>query len=155
MPLRQSRPALLILGLLAVVGCSSGSTTSEPSSVAPTELSQTDTPTTDTPTPDTPTTDSTDAAAAACFARPPTQGDIIVREKDPTLPYTAMQLGGGFAYNHNSDQCQSSVDFSLDTISDQPGFCAQVALASDNPGYNIETRPAPQLEKVLASKGSC
>ncbi len=139
------RPAVLVLSLLAVAGCSSGGTTSEPSPAAPTELAQTDTP-----------TDNTDAAAAACFARPQSQGDIILREKDPTLPYErAQQLGGGFAYNHRSNQCQSSAEFFLDGILDQPGFCAQVALAGDNPGYNLEARPAPPLKKVIASKGSC
>jgi hypothetical protein len=148
MPLRQSRPALLVLGLLAVAGCSSGSTTSDPSPATPTEVDLSDTPT-DTPT------DSTDAAATACFARPRTQGDIIVREKDPTLPYYASQLGGGFAFNHRSNQCQNSVEFNLDAVPDQPGSCAQIASASDNPGYNPDDRPAPPLKKVFASKGSC
>jgi len=143
MPLRQSRPALLVLGLLAVAGCSSGSKTSDPSPAAPTDAP--------TATP----TDGTDAAAAACFARPASQGDIIVREKDPTLRYAALRLGGGFAYNNRSNQCQSAVKFNLDTLSDQPGFCAQIALDSDNPGYNIDARPAPPLKKVIASKGSC
>ena len=60
---------------------SSGSTTSDPSPAAPTEVALSNTPT-DTPT------DSTDSAAAACFARPSSQGDIIQREKDPTLLYS-------------------------------------------------------------------
>jgi len=76
-----------------------------------------------------------------------------------TLPgpwlYSALQLGGGFAYNHRSNQCQSSVEFNLDAVPDQPGFCAQIASASDNPGYNPDARPAPPLKKVFASKGSC
>lgn len=103
---------------------------------------------------DTPTS-SADAVAAACFARPAKYGDIIVREKDPTLPYAAIELGGGFAYDHRSNQCQDSIQFNLDTVSDQPGVCVQIALASDNPGYNADLRPAAPLRRVMASKGSC
>lgn len=146
MSLRQSRPGLLALGLLAVAGCSSGSTTSDPPPAAPTAR---------TSTPSSTPTDSTDTAAAACFARPAIRGDIILRKKVPKLPYAAQLLGGGYVYNQRSNQCQSSVEYSLDTVSDQPGFCVEIALDSDNPGYSTDARPAPPLKKIIASKGSC
>jgi hypothetical protein len=108
----------------------------------------------------TPTDDGSTAAAnpavAACFAKNrPDQPDILVREKDPRLTYTAQQLGGGYVYNYSSNECQDSVAFTLATVSDDPGYCVQIALASDNPGYDANAEPAPPLRKVIASKGTC
>jgi hypothetical protein len=95
-------------------------------------------------------------AVAACFAKnKPDQPDILVREKDPTLPYVAQQLGGGYAYNHALNQCQTSVAFTLATVADKPGYCVQIAMAASNPGYNVEAKPAPPLKKIIASKGAC
>ena len=97
-----------------------------------------------------------DPAATACFAKnTPNQPDIIVREKDPTHPYVAQQLGGGYVYNHGSNECQTAVAFTLATVADQAGHCVQIARAADNPGYNVDANPAPPLKEVIASKGVC
>ena len=36
-----------------------------------------------------------------------------------------------------------------------PGYCSKVAWADDNPGYDMEVRPAPPLKKVIDQVGDC
>ena len=144
MPLHGSRIAWVTLGLLAAAGCGGSTTSATP---RPSATSQA----TEVPTAGASTLD---PAAAACYAKPRNHPDILVREKDPTLPYTAQQLGGNFTYNYRTNTCQDGITFVLSGVSDQPGYCVQVAEASDNPGYNPDASPAPRLKKVVASKGS-
>jgi hypothetical protein len=101
------------------------------------------------------TTTSTTAispAAAACFARPAASGDILVRLKTP-LDVTAEELGGGWAWNYRTNTCMTSTDMTIATARLDQGYCTQVALVSDNPGYNPEAKPAARLKKVIASAG--
>lgn len=105
-----------------------------------------------------PTTTSTDAAdppaqRAACIARPPATGDILVQQVWPGLPADALELGGGWQWNYTTHSCMNSVDMTIATAPRGKGYCTQVALTSDSPGYNVETKPAGPLKKVIASAG--
>lgn len=87
--------------------------------------------------------------------RPAQYGDLILRLRDPGVPPTAQVLGGGWAYNHDTDTCQNGPDFLLAGVAPGDGHCGQVATAANNPGYNAATSPAPPLSNVLVSKGNC
>ena len=110
-------------------------------------------PTTATAAPTSSNTDVTDppAAVAECRARPAPNGDILVRETRPGLPDDALELGGGWQWNYNTNTCMTSVDFTIATASQGKGNCTEVALASDNLGYNVEAKPAAPPKKVIAS----
>jgi hypothetical protein len=110
-------------------------------------------PMTTTAAPTTASTDVTDppAAVAECRARPAPNGDILVREIWPGLPDDALELGGGWQWNYATHTCMTSVDFAIASAPQGKGHCTEVALASDNPGYNVEAKPAAPLEKVIAS----
>jgi len=93
---------------------------------------------------------------AECDARKPwSDGDVLVRTKSPRTDFISDAVGGGWVYNHVSHACQTSADNEVSTLPAGDGYCVQLALASDNPGYDVKTRPAPRLRKVIASKGSC
>ena len=110
-------------------------------------------PTTATAAPTSSNTDVTDppAAVAECRARPAPNGDILVRETRPGLPDDALELGGGWQWNYNTNTCMTSVGFTIATASQGKGNCTEVALASGNLGYNVEAKPAAPLKKVIAS----
>lgn len=93
--------------------------------------------------------------ASACLMRPAQYGDLILRVSDPGVPPTAQVLGGGWAYNHDTNTCQNGPDFLLAGVAPGDGHCGQVATAASNPGYNADTSPAPLLSVVLVSKGNC
>lgn len=102
------------------------------------------------------TSDATVAAAIKCLARTaPGQQDMLVRIKSPGLDWTAQRLGGGYIYNYSSNDCQTGPDWALATISTDPGYCAQVAWATDNPAYDETTVPAGPLRKLIGTKGEC
>jgi len=93
--------------------------------------------------------------ASVCLMRPAQYGDLILRVSDPGVPPTAQVLGGGWAYNHDTNTCQNGPDFLLAGVAPGDGHCGQVATAASNPGYNADTSPAPLLSVVLVSKGNC
>ena len=88
---------------------------------------------------------------AQCRARPAPNGDILVRQTRPGLPDDALELGGGWQWNYNTNTCMTSVGFTIATASQGKGNCTEVALASGNLGYNVEAKPAAPLKKVIAS----
>lgn len=95
------------------------------------------------------------AAADACVARPARYGDVLVRTKVPDLPWDVVELGGGWVFDHRTNTCRDGVDDPMSVIPTQPGYCGEVALASDNPRYDVEARPARALRKILDSRGDC
>ena len=90
-----------------------------------------------------------------CFARPPATGDVLFRSKNPGLSWQTQRLGGNYVYNHTVNECQDSVTWLLATIPKGPGYCGQVALASDNPTYDDTVAPAPPLKTAIAQGGAC
>ena len=138
--------ALALLGAAACGGSSSPPPTAYPS--VPVDVSTTAAEASPSPT--------DDPAVAACFAKnKPNQPDILERTKVPGLPWAAIALGGGYAYNYRANECQSSVQIALAGVADKDGYCIQVAMAADNPGYNPDQTPARPLRHVIAAKGIC
>ncbi len=86
---------------------------------------------------------------------PAGQQDMLVRMKVPGLDWAAQRLGGGYIWNNSSNDCQTGPDWVLATISTDPGYCAQVAWATDNPTYDETAVPAGPLRKLIATKGEC
>lgn len=76
-------------------------------------------------------------------------GDVIVRVVVPGLPAYAMRLGGV-----DQVRCETMFDEIARTITDAAGYCSEVALASDNAGYDFGFTPAPPLRNVRVSAGS-
>jgi hypothetical protein len=77
-----------------------------------------------------------------------TTEDMIERWVTPDLPPSAMLLG-----DVNIALCKATVDVLEATSPMGPGFCTQLARAVDNPGYDVDGRPAAPLREVHASGG--
>jgi len=122
-----------------VASCSNSPASSPPSGETPTNSSG-DSATTDT-------------AAAECRARTATSGDIIVRIVTPNVAPAAMVLGGGWVFNEATSTCQTSVDWQISTAPTGAGFCTQVALAAENPGYDVNADPPAELKHVIRQAG--
>ena len=133
--------------VLALAGCSSGtskpvaapSPTSAPASVATTATPPADTSTSQPAVP-----------VDTCATPLPDKGDVIVREIFPNVPIDAMELGGT-----DPERCVWTMDSLKTSQPAGPGYCSQVAWASDNPGYNADAVPAPPLKKVQVTIGDC
>ncbi len=126
---------LAVLVLLAVIGSRSGTPTAAASSPAASPSAE--------PT----------AAEAACTARKPAYGDILVRDDDPGASVMAQELGGGYVWDHVTGICLDAVEWAAATAGRGPGECTTIALASDNPGYDANAVPAPRLKHVIRSAG--
>lgn len=101
-------------------------------------------------------TDPNGPVVTACYARnKAVEPYLLVREKIPNQPYTVRAFGGGYVYNYAADACQDFVTFHFALLTDEAGFCEQIATAAANRGYNIKTKPAQPLSEVIASKGTC
>lgn len=78
----------------------------------------------------------------------PNGRDVLVRYIVPGLQANAQELG-----EVDLVQCESTLDYIAQTSPTGDGYCTQVAWASDNPGYNPDTVPAPPLKKVIEAVG--
>ena|ERR1700674_1529574 len=127
--------ALALSGLL-LAACGSQATVTPAASGAPTA---------------TVTTSATANAATgtSCDASGP---DLLVRYITPSLSPAAQTLG---SVAHTASGCEPTVTFLQQTSPTGAGYCTQVALASDNPGYNVDANPAPPLKKLIAQFGAC
>jgi hypothetical protein len=77
--------------------------------------------------------------------------DVIVWYKVPGMQDTAQELGGWDPLT-----CKSSIDKIMTGAPTADGYCTQIAMAADTPGYNADATPAPRLKKVIeAIGGSC
>jgi len=90
-----------------------------------------------------------------CAHRPGNENEIVERNVTTDGPPTATRLGGGWAWDFGDKKCITSIDMAVKTNPPLEGFCTQVALVSDNPGYDENAVPAPPLRKVIAASGSC
>jgi hypothetical protein len=94
------------------------------------------------------------AAAAHIKATPSpsckltTTFDYIVRDDDPGAGVLADEIG-----NVDYVNCVSSLADFAATAGQAQGECTTIALASDNPGYNVNATPAPPLKHVIESAG--
>jgi len=95
-------------------------------------------------------------AVSRCFARPASTGDIFVRMITPGQQAVAQELGGEWVWNSTTHSCMTSTRMAIATAPTGSGFCTQVGLVSDNPGYDPNATPARPLRAVAASAGgSC
>jgi hypothetical protein len=129
----RKRQLLVIVALFATAACSSGS----PAASAP--------PATLIATPSSTTTNAASASTGGCTS--PTF-DYIERDVDPEAQTLAQEIG-----NCNLATGQSSLADFQQTAGQAPGECTTIALASDNPGYDVSAVPAPPLKDVIESAG--
>jgi hypothetical protein len=79
-----------------------------------------------------------------------TSNDLIIWERAPRLPDSALKVGDVDGVN-----CKPTLDDWKAGEPTGPGYCAKIAWASDNPGYDTDVRPAPALKKVIDGVGDC
>ncbi len=72
----------------------------------------------------------------------------IERSTEPGLQPQAMEIG-----NVDFGACRSSLDTFRQEAGQGGGECTTIALASDNPGYDVNASPAPPLHNVIMSAG--
>jgi hypothetical protein len=92
---------------------------------------------------------STQAAVAspgACKLK--TTFDYIVRDNLPGASVQASEIG-----NVDLANCAPALSDFAATAGQASGECTTIALASDNPGYNVNEVPAPPLKEVIESAG--
>jgi hypothetical protein len=148
--------------------CSSGETASTTPEALRGELTTTPTtaaPTTTRPPTSTPTTLTTTTVPASppeastpasdCQSRPPASEELIVRETDPATSSFAYDVGGGWTWTFDTEECITSSEFVLRTIPLVDGYCIEVAPKSANPGYDITADPAPPLRGAIGRAGDC
>jgi hypothetical protein len=99
------------------------------------------------------TLDAAAKAEDACSKRPPTSGEIYVRTVASGGSPQAQQLGGGWAWNHTSNKCLTSVQMVMATAPLAAGDCTQVGYVADNPGYDPNATPAAPLAHVATHAG--
>ena len=91
------------------------------------------------------TPQSTAAAKPSCTPGGP---DLLVRYVVPGIHPSAQTLGSEDIVN-----CQPTITMLQKTSPTRPGYCTQVAYASDNPGYDLNADPAPPLKHMIAAFG--
>lgn len=85
-------------------------------------------------------------ASAACKLK--TTFDYIERTTEPGLQASALEIG-----NVDDVNCTDSLSDFQAQAGQADGECTAIALASKNPGYNVDTVPAPPLKDVIESAG--
>jgi hypothetical protein len=90
--------------------------------------------------------------AAACAEKAPGP-DTYVRTVDPGEDVTAEDTGGTWQWNYGKHECMSAVQYAISQAVPFGGDCVTVAYASGNPGYDVDSDPAPPLADVIASAG--
>lgn len=130
--MKPLRAAVLLLTVPLLAACSSASTGAD---AAPDSAAVSAVATSDSPSP-----------VASCSL--PNTRDLIVRMISPNLPPSSEELG-----EVDYSKCASTLDTLGDTSPTDPGYCTQVAWASDNPAYKADTTPAPPLKKIIEQFG--
>ena len=72
----------------------------------------------------------------------------IERMTEPGLVATATEV-----WNANLTNCTQALADFPQTVGVGAGECTQIALATDNPGYDVLATPAPPLEDVITQAG--
>ena len=77
-----------------------------------------------------------------------TSFDYLVRTTQPGMPASAQEIG-----NVDLAHCMPTIQDFAKTAGTASGECTQIALASDNLGYDVNASPAPTLRKVITDTG--
>ena len=128
---RVKRSLALVAVLLTLAGCSTSTKT--PVSAPTTTAAAVAT--------------SSAPTSAACTLSP--SPDLLVRHQVPGIQDDAQIIGSADLAN-----CTPTVDSLPSSSPNGPGYCTWVALSSDNPGYNVDARPAAALKKVIEAFGA-
>ena len=72
----------------------------------------------------------------------------IIRDDDPGASIMADEIGAT-----DEENCTSSLADFAATAGQASGECTTIALASSNPGYDVNQVPAPPLRDVIESAG--
>lgn len=152
---RMKRAIAIVSGALLLTACGSAATTAQPTATATATVQQTTAAPTEAPAPPTtavspaPMTPAASPSATDCAL--PNDVEYLERDIVPRLLPSAIRVGAV-----NGALCKTTVD-ALPLISPLgDGYCTQLALASDNPGYDENATPAAPLRKVVAQVGgSC
>ena len=89
---------------------------------------------------------SSPAATGSCGLK--TSFDYLVRTTQPGMPASAQEIG-----NVDLAHCMPTIQDFAKTAGTASGECTQIALASDNPGYDVNASPTPTLRKVITDTG--
>lgn len=98
----------------------------------------------------TPSAAGTSPAPASPSCDLPTSRDLIIWERSPRLPDSALEVGDA-----DLMKCKPTLDTWKAGQPNGPGYCSKIAWASDNSGYDVDARPAPPLKKVVDQVGDC
>ena len=80
----------------------------------------------------------------------PITRDLIVWTRWPGVQDFATKNG-----DVDLVHCIPTLDGWRDWEQTGPGYCSAIAWASDNPGYDVDARPAPRLKHVIDKLGDC
>lgn len=80
----------------------------------------------------------------------PTDRDLIIWQRFPRLLADALEVGDADLVH-----CKPTLDTWASMQPTGPGYCSKIAWADDNPGYDVDVRPAPPLKKVIDEVGDC
>jgi hypothetical protein len=131
------RQLLAIAALLATAAVTAACSSGSPPANAPAATSAAAAPAT--------TAATASASAKGCTG--PTF-DYIERDALPSARTLAEEVG-----NCDLATGQDTLVTFQQTAGQGPGECTTIALASDNPGYDVNTVPAPPLKDVIESAG--
>lgn len=87
-------------------------------------------------------------AAASSPCKLKTTFDYIERDSDPGASIMAAEIG-----NVDLVNCTDSLSDFAAQAGQAPGECTTIALASKNPGYDVNAVPAAPLKDVIGSAG--
>lgn len=148
MPLKAVMASLVILGISLSSCGGSGASSALSKSPMSSEVTATTeaAATTGSPSRSSSTTEASASSAPPCTLV--TTFDYIVRTAIPGLPPDAVDIG-----NVNLEDCTETLkDFQV-TAAQGKGDCTQIALASDNPGYDVNAPDPPPLKHVIDQVG--
>ena len=83
----------------------------------------------------------------------PSGPDYIMVVHVQGTPDTAQRIAG-YSWLAAQSQCVDAVSFLQSTTPDNAPQCRLIAPAADNPGYDVNARPAPPLKNVVGSFGA-
>jgi hypothetical protein len=80
----------------------------------------------------------------------PTTRDLIIWQRAPQLLDSATEIGDA-----NLLQCKPTLATWASEQPTGPGYCTKIAWVDDNPGYDVDAKPAPTPKKVIEAVGDC
>lgn len=124
-------PLVALVSVALLAACSGSSSSGSATSASPAKTAAASSPS---------------ATSTSCGLK--TTFDYIERDSEPGLQPSAQEIG-----NVDLANCTPTLKDFAATAGQAPGDCTQIALASDNPGYNVNATPAAPLRNVITEAG--